>query len=171
MRKRNINHNIPIKTIVLIIITIFFLTISIGYSYLSEKLYIQGKSSIVAQDIPEDFEPGSSTFTWEIIHAWGGGDASYIYQISISIVNNDEDVETWEVSFDVPDTYDDSSTQSWIASERTYENGRLTLVAQGWNASVPKGGTLTIEFQIAFTEEETDFINNLTLNGLLVTPE
>lgn len=171
MRKRFSKHNITMKTIVLIVIAVFFLTISVGYSYLSEKVFIQGKSSIVGQSSSEDYEQGDSTFTWSIIHAWGGGTSSYIYQIKIDILNNDKDIDIWEISFDVPDTYDDSSTQSWSASERIYENGRLTLVGQGWNGSVKKGETASIEFQIAFTEEETDFIQNLTLNGLLVTPE
>lgn len=169
MRKRYIISKFSIKTIVLIIITIFFLSISVGYSYLKQKLNIYGKSTIV-QQTPPQYEAGDSTYTWEIVSAWGGGTSSYVYQIRITVNIVHEEIQDIEsIAFDVPDSYDNETTNIWIASSRTYEDGRLTLELHGWAGELESETAKTMEFQLAFTEEESDLISNLTVNGLLLS--
>lgn len=170
MRRQKIKK-MSLKTIILIVISIFFLTISIGYSYLKQSLNIYGKSTIIANQ-PGDYEKGNSTYTWKIVDSWGQEGTSYVvYQVKIDIVNMDNDISLWNISFDVPSSYNDANSNSWCASSRVYDNGRVTMVGQDWNGYIAKGSTLTLEFQLALDLEEDLYINNLTLNGLLATNE
>lgn len=174
MRKRKSNvKKMSLKTIVLIILFVFFFTISVGYSYLKQSLSMTGRSTIVQETGNSgQIINGDSTYTWEEIHAWGGGGSSYIYQVKIELFNRDDDITKWQLSFDVPDSYDDASSSIWVAESRTYENGRLTLNAQGWNASVATGATLTLEFQLAFKEQETELMTNFELiDASLLSPD
>lgn len=174
MRKRKSNvKKISLKTIVLIILFIFFITISVGYSYLKQSLSMTGKSTIV-QEIGNSGQiiNGDSTYTWTEINSWGGGGSNYIYQVKIELFNRDADITKWQLSFDVPDSYDDAASNIWVAESRLYENGRLTLYAHGWNASVATGATLTLEFQLAFKEQETELMTNFELiDASLLSPD
>jgi len=165
MRKRKSNvKKMSLKTIVLIILFVFFITISVGYSYLKQSLSMTGKSTIIQKsESSGQIINGESTYTSELINAWGGGNSDYIYQIKIEIFNRDADIAEWQLSFDVPDSYNHAGSNIWTASSSSYENGRLTLIAHSWNASVATGTTLTLEFQLAFTQEETELISNLIL--------
>lgn len=173
MRKKKSNlKKMSLKTIVLIIIFIFFFTISVGYSYLKQSLSMLGKSTIVQQSGSNEFEDGNSTYTWEITSSWGQGGTSMIfYNIKLVVVNMDKDIESWEIGFDIPESYNDAQSNIWSASARTYENGRLTLFAHDYESFLAKGDILTIEFQLAFDEEVDLYLNNLTLNGYLATNE
>lgn len=171
MRKRYTISKFSIKTIVLIIITIFFLSISVGYSYLKQKLNIYGKSTIV-QQAPLQYKLGNSNYTWEIVDEWGGGASSYVYQIRITINATDEEISSIEtITFDVPDSYDDATTNIWVASSKIYENGKLTLNLHSWAGGLDGATTKSIEFQLAFKEEEPNMISNLTVNGLLLSAQ
>lgn len=164
MRKRKDGFKkISTKTIILIILTIFLITISVGYSYLQQSLSMVGKSTISKSNGSGQIINGESTYTWTLINSWGGGGSSYIYQIKIEIFNKDEAIEKWRLSFDVPDSYDHAGSNIWIAESSSYENGRVILDAHGWNASIPTGGSVSLEFQLAFKEEVNDLISNLEL--------
>lgn len=174
MRKKE-TKRISLRAVVIIIISVFFLTISVGYSYLKQSLNITGKSSIVAQQGGGDveYEEGNSTYSWNVISSWGEGtpEAPLFFQASITVINMDEDIESWELSFDVPESFNNEKSNAWSASEKIYENGRVTIKAQSWNAFVPKGGELVFEMQYAFDSNVEFRIDNLALNGKLATYE
>ena len=171
INKRNVSK-LKLKTLVLIIVTIFFLTISVGYSYLKQSLTFSGKSTIVQQGGSGDFVEGVSTYTWEITSSWGqGGSSIMFYNIKLIIVNMDEDIQSWEVGFDIPPYYNNEKSNTWSASRREYENGRLTLYAHDYESFVGKGDSLTLEFQLAFDEAVDFYLNNVSLNGYLITLE
>lgn len=172
--RRKEKKRISLRAVVITIISIFFLTISVGYSYLKQSLNITGKSSIVSEQGGDtEYEQGNSTYSWTVLNSWGDGtpDSPYMCQASITIINMDEDISSWEISFELPSSYNDEKSNAWSVSEKTYENGRLTLKAQSWNASVPKGEELTFEMQYAFDTNVEFYVENLTLNGKLATYE
>lgn len=174
MRRRE-KKKISLRAIVIIIISIFFLMISIGYSYLSQNLNISAKSTIVPQQGGggSNFEQGNGTYNWKITNSYGVGteEDPLILELSISVVNMDGDISQWEIGFDIPETYNETRTNAWDASSRTYENGRLTLVAQPWNGAIPNGGSYTLSFQLALNEMIDFEVENLTLNGKLLSYE
>lgn len=162
---------ISMKTVALILITILYLIISIGYSYLKQSLNIFGKSTMIPQKLSE-YEKGNSTYIWSIDRNWQQGGTTYVmYNIKLSIVNMDKDIDQWVISFDIPNSFSEERTNVWGASLTTYKNGRLTLVSQNWNGYVAKGSTLDLDFQLAFNDNKDFYIENLTLNGLLATNE
>lgn len=170
MRRQEVK-NVSLKTIALIIITIFFLTISIGYSYLKQSLNILGQSTTVGQTSSE-YEKGNSTYTWSIDSSWGQGGTNYMtYHIVLDIVNMDADINSWEISFDIPNSYNAERSNAWAASSITFENGRITMKAQSWNGYIAKGSSLKLDFQLSFDDDQELYIENLTLNGLLATRE
>ncbi len=170
MRRQEVK-NVSLKTIALIIITIFFLTISIGYSYLKQSLNILGQSTTVGQTSSE-YEKGNSTYTWSIDSSWGQGGTNYMtYHIVLDIVNMDADINNWEISFDIPNSYNAERSNAWAASSVTFENGRITMKAQSWNGYIAKGSSLKLDFQLSFDDDQELYIENLTLNGLLATRE
>lgn len=170
MRRQDVKK-VSLKTIALIIITIFFLTISIGYSYLKQSLNILGKSTIVEQT-PNKYEKGNSTYTWSIDSSWGQGGTNYMtYNIVLNIVNMDADIGSWEISFDIPNSYNAERSNVWSASSVTFKNDRITMKAQSWNRYIAKGSSLKLDFQLSFDDNQDLYIENLTLNGLLATRE
>lgn len=170
MRRQEVK-NVSLKTIALIIITIFFLTISIGYSYLKQSLNVLGQSTIVDQT-PSEYEKGNSTYTWSIDSSWGQGGTNYMtYHIVLDIVNMDADINSWEISFDIPNSYNAERSNAWAASSVTFENGRITMKAQSWNEYIAKESSLKLDFQLSFDDDQELYIENLTLNGLLATRE
>lgn len=170
MRRQEVK-NVSLKTIALILITIFFLTISIGYSYLKQSLNILGQSTTVGQTSSE-YEKGNSTYTWSIDSSWGQGGTNYMtYHIVLDIVNMDADINSWEISFDIPNSYNAERSNAWAASSVTFENGRITMKAQSWNGYIAKGSSLKLDFQLSFDDDQELYIENLTLNGLLATRE
>lgn len=170
MRRQEVKK-VSLKAIVLIVITIFFLTISIGYSYLKQSLNIIGQSTIVAQK-PSEYKKGNSTYTWSIDSSWGQGGTKYMtYHIVLNIVNMDADINGWEISFDIPNTYNAERSNAWAASSVTFENGRITIKSQSWNGYIAKGSSLNLDFQLSFDDDQALYIENLTLNGLLATRE
>ena len=169
-RKKKLNK-ISSKTIVLIILIVFFLTISVGYSYLKQSLSLSGKSTIVQQG-SSDYEDGNSTYTWEVTNSWTqGGSSLWACDISITVVNMDQDIDIWEIAFDIPPNYNEQQSNIWVASSKIFENGRLTLVGFDYEPVFEKGTSKTIKFHLAFDEEPDMYIENLTLNGFRATLE
>lgn len=167
MRKRTTTlKKVSAKTISLILIIIFFVTISVGYSYLKQTLIIAGKSTIVKKESSGDYVDGESTYSWEITNEWTqGGSTEWACDIDLTVVNMDEDIKVWEIAFDIPEEFNEQKTNFWIASSVTYENGRLTLVGFDYEPLFEKGTSRTLKFHLIFDQQVDMFIENLTLNG------
>lgn len=169
MKKLKTKKKMKMKTIVTIVMVIFLLTLSTGYSYLHAKLKIEGKATIAAKNIKtENYEKGQSVSSWNIVAQLRQGNSPFeIYDIKMTIVNNDGNVDSWEIGMDVPDSYVESKLKTKCASNAQYNNGRLILYSESWNGKVNKGEILTLEFQIALKNDTKLDIKNITFNGLL----
>ena len=138
---------------------------------MKQSLNILGQSTTVGQTSSE-YEKGNSTYTWSIDSSWGQGGTNYMtYHIVLDIVNMDADINSWEISFDIPNSYNAERSNAWAASSVTFENGRITMKAQSWNGYIAKGSSLKLDFQLSFDDDQELYIENLTLNGLLATRE
>ena len=138
---------------------------------MKQSLNVLGQSTIVDQT-PSEYEKGNSTYTWSIDSSWGQGGTNYMtYHIVLDIVNMDADINSWEISFDIPNSYNAERSNAWAASSVTFENGRITMKAQSWNGYIAKGSSLKLDFQLSFDDDQELYIENLTLNGFLATRE
>ena len=106
MRRRKF-EKLNLKVVATVILILFFITISIGYSYLKQQLNIYGKSTKIAQKV-ENSEDGYSTYTWQINNYEKIEGTDYTeYDISLKVINMDSDISSWVISFDVPNGYND----------------------------------------------------------------
>lgn len=170
MNRNTHKRKIKFKTITLICLSIFFLTISVGYSYLQTQVKIEGKATITAKDIKVNYPVGKSVATWKITNKWKSDKTNETnYQIELKIVNNDEIINSWIVAFDVPNSYNQNLPQSNSSFTNIYENGRLTLYSKNDSQHILQGEIISIDFTIALEGDEDFEIKNLTLNGLLVS--
>ncbi len=161
-------RKVKITTIVFIILTIFFLTIGVGYSYLQQRLGISGKAT-VTPTIVDGYIQGNSTYSWKILDSSENSETDEItYKVKMDITNLDKDISTWKVSFNVPKSYNDVSSKIITKSYKTYSNNRINLVGSDTNNFVSKGDTLEIEMELVINSEEDFSINNVVLNDLLV---
>ena len=164
MRRRRFER-INLKIVATVILILFFITISIGYSYLKQQLNIYGKSTKIAQK-SESNEKGNSTYTWQINNSEKLEGTEYtVYDISLKVVNMDSDISSWVVSFDIPNGYNDEMSKVNDTSSKKYENGCLTLYAKDENRFISKGNTLNIKMKLAFKDGSKVNLENLSLNG------
>lgn len=153
-RKESINY----KLIIAIIVVAFFFIISIGYSYLQTQLKIKGKATITSQEQVVSYPKGNSRCTYKIEKN------NQTYNVVLNIVNNDEEVNTWNVEFDVP-----NSIQNIVCNYSCSVNkGRMKIIYKSGNDIIQKGSTKSINFKVDLKNNENFNIKNLTLNGLLV---
>ena len=68
MRRKKVK-TIKLKAISIVLVAIFFLTISVGYSYLQQKLNIYGKSTITVQNDGK-YINGNSIFSWNVVDTY-----------------------------------------------------------------------------------------------------
>lgn len=143
---------------------------SIGYSYWSTSLKIEGKvtSGEVTPDLPSEIS--QSTVTWGIVNEWGTGTSSdpKFYQVKIDIENHDGDMDEWELSFEVPDGIMSEKINSWGASSTTVEGNRVYMKCQSWNGAISDGNILNLEFQLAFDREVDFYVKNIVFNNKLI---
>ena len=166
MRRRKLK-TMNLKAISIIAVAIFFLTISVGYSYLQQKLNIYGKSTIVPQN-EEGYLKGNSTFSWSIVNV-DEQDKFKTYEINLIIINKDADISSWEIAFDIPQGYIDSKSNVENGVSKRIENNRLILTsATDSNGYLSKGSKLEINIDLTFTNDKFE-INNLTLNDRLAS--
>ena len=103
MRKIRKRSNLNFKLIALIVI--FFVAISIGYSYLQAQLKIEGKATITMKEQEISYPRGNSTGTYKITKYSSQSDSDYTtYDVTLNIVNNDEEINLWKIEFNVPQT-------------------------------------------------------------------
>lgn len=145
---------------------ILLLFIPYGYSLLSETVTIKGKANILPNISPEY---GNSTYSWSLLYEWGGSGSPKFYQVEIPILNLDGDIASWEIKFDVPNGFLVDQSNIWQSSSITLSGNTITLLPQSWNQSLANGETLSLNMQLAFENEINLDINNLILNGKLVT--
>ena len=164
MRKQKVKNK-KVTIIVLIAISIFFLTISVGYSYLQQKMNIYGKATVVTDESGK-YIKGNSTYKCEIRNtAENDGENYKIYDVKLTIVNMDSDISSWQVSFDVPQGYKDAPSEVAEKYSKKYADGRVTIDYK--DGYIAKGNALELEMKLAINGEFD--INNLTLNGRLAT--
>ena len=153
--------------IAIAIISIFFLTISVGYSYLQQKMNIYGKATITT-DKSGKYINGNSTYQYQIISSNEYEESNYkIYSVKINVVNMDKDITSWEVAFDVPKGYEDALSETQDGTSKKCENGRIIIKPKDGKGYLSKGNTLELEIKLAINGELN--INNLTLNGRLAS--
>lgn len=164
MRRRKF-EKLNLKVVATVILILFFITISIGYSYLKQQLNIYGKSTKIAQKV-ENSEDGYSTYTWQINNYEKIEGTDYTeYDISLKVINMDSDISSWVISFDVPNGYNDEMSNVPNASSKKYDNGCLTLYAKDENRYISKGNSLNIKMKLAFKDGSKVSLDNLSLNG------
>lgn len=169
MRRNKILEKISLKTIVFILIAVFFLTISVGYSYLKTQVSISGKATILANK-ESDYPQGDSICDVKLVNEGEQSEPEgYFYQYNVTITNLDEDVTSWEIEFDIPNSIDVISIKSSDASSVIFENGRVYLRAQSLNGYVSKGNSFEIGLQIAVSKQCNLNMDNFTFCGKLVT--
>ncbi len=150
------------KIISIIILLVFFLMISVGYSYLRQQLNIYGKSTKIVQD-ENNYTQTESTYSWNIVNTTKQEDTIYtIYNIKLNIVNMDEDIYSWRISFDIPEDYQESMSNISGVSSVEFDNGQLVLLND--STYVAKGNSIDLDMQIALSTENFS-ISNLALNG------
>lgn len=168
MRRKIKKKNLNIKIIVIASICAFFLVISIGYSYLQTQLKIEGKATIVAQEPKSTYTKGESTCTHRITKDATQSDGSIVYNINLSIVNNDEQTDLWDIAFDVPKSFQ----KVYTSYQTKHENGRLHIYYRGTNnEEFEKGSTQKISFKIKLEDNKQYTLKNITLNNLLVNAD
>ena len=168
MRRRSF-EKINLKLVSIIAIIIFFLTISIGYSVLRQKLNIFGKATITEQRV-NGYIKGNSYYKYQILNTEKNEIESYtIYDVKIIVTNMDNDITSWKVEFDAPQGYKDSQSSSISNIQTKFENGRITIIPNNSNGFIAKGSNLEIETKIAIAGQGELSINNLTLNDKLAS--
>lgn len=168
MRRKVNKKKISINVIISICLIAFFLTIGVGYSYLQAQVKISGKSTIIAKNpVGGNYPKGNSTMTIQDKNNIMEKNIN-VYRMTLTITNQDADISSWAIAFDIPSNFCGTANDFSFASSIKVENGRLIIYPKSGNASLAKGTSLNCNLQLQF-EGETDFsIKNLTLNGLLV---
>lgn len=143
----------------IILLSTFFM--AYGYSLLSDTTTIKGRANILSNDT------SNSTYSWKAPNTWGTGnnwDPTW-YQLEFTINNNDADISEWTLNFDVQDGILPERTNAWSASSTSVSGNTVTMVCQSWNGYVVSGGSVTLGFQLAFSNALPMSISNVKLNG------
>lgn len=173
---RNAREYMLLRNGSIFIFICIFILIGTGYALLNTQIEIQGKATLNVIDPTHPVEPSLSVATLEIVSDWGGGSI-----IKILITNNDEDLEEWNLSFEVPTQLTDvlvhngsaisdaitnfDGNKVTIKMNKTHEDG-----STNWAASWAKGENKYIQVQFTFSEEVENFsISNLIFNNKLIT--
>lgn len=166
-RKKRI---IKVRDIMLIFL-VNILCISIGYSYWSTNLNIKGSVISIKKNPDLPSEISSNKLTWEIVNSWGTGTSNNpeFYQVKIDIENHDGNISEWELSFEVPEGIIEEKINAWIASSTRVEGNRVYMKCQSWNAVVPDGGILKLEFQLPFSQKVDFHVKDVVFNNKLIT--
>lgn len=144
---------------IVLLLFIGILCLSVGYSYYSTQLNINGNVKMSKEeegdpDIPT--EKSKSRLTVEVTNSWINADM-YYYQLNLVLKNLDEDVNGWLITIDVPPYVDVEKSGFWCAAEVTVTEyatfHRISFSNYDWNANVNLEGEFTFGFNIVFTEE------------------
>ena len=150
--------------IIFAIFAISILFVSTGYAIFSDSLNIVGKANILASG-GSDVEYGNSTYNYKLYSIWPNSFGGMTYQTIISFTNLDEDMDSWEIKFDLPDGFLIDKSDLWQASSRTLSGNTVTLKDAGWNGYIANGSTFDFNFILAF-DREVDFnFTNFIVNG------
>ena len=111
---------------------------------------------------------GNSTFSWNIINTENIEGTNYkAYYINFKVINMDEDISLWNVSFDEINGFITSMSERTDASRIALENGKIIIYGKDENAFVSKGSILNFVVKLVLDNNEDIDITNLALNGKL----
>lgn len=162
---------------IFVIILIFLVSISLGYSLFSSELKMIGSVSISKEQSGENSETdlpielSNSILNVDIGTHWTSENIHY-YNMNIILTNLDEDVTEWLITIDVPPKVDVAKSSFWCAAEveitRVGDHDRITFKNYSWNAEKPINSEIQFGFNIAFSEEVKIQLTNVIFNGKLV---
>lgn len=166
INRKFIREKSNVKIIIFIVLSIVFLSIGIGYSYLKEELNIFATATMATNT--DNYKKGNSKYYWEV-EDYVGENEGRIYNIKLNIINYDEDLKNPVISFDVPNSFKiDKSKINNENANMSYDGKRVNIML---NDFVIKDETLTLDLSLMFRDIQEIYINNLTLNGLLAINE
>lgn len=179
MRKRKHSRNTKeymlLRNGSIFIFICIFILIGTGYSLLFSKLEITCKATMNVVDPEEPVDLSKSVASIKNDGSWGdatwGG--KYILE-SLSITNNDELYESWEISFDLPVEVDEVQVNTIQNTVITVDGKHVKIVkekAEGdWSATWELGAQKNIQIQFKFTTNIDElYITNLMFNNKLIT--
>ena len=109
---------------------------------------------------------GNSTYSWEITNELFTSESNlWECDINLTVINMDEDIDVWEISFNIPEGYNEQQSNFETVSLNKYEDGRLTLIGFENEPIFEKGTSKNITFHLCFDKKVDMFIENLILNG------
>lgn len=146
-----------------------FIFIGTGYALLNTQVVIEGKATMMTNNlvIKEEVGISKSTAIVKLDTSWKSN-----YMITLTINNQDANYNLWEVTFDIPDGVNKVESSNKGDVEITVVENTVTIskVTQDWASSWPlnyDNGFLQINFVF---DEEVDFtISNLIFNNKLIT--
>ena len=153
-----------------------------GTYYLWGKVYDPKTQEVLETEVSKEFkikekrieiENENITYNWEERYEWGIGDetTSKYYQIVMNIINHGEIENKWEVEFDVQPGIVIQNCNVWCANLEQIDNNTIVLKSYDWNNQIIQGGTLNLEFILAFDNPEELQINNVKFNGKTIGKE
>lgn len=123
------------------IFIISLLTMSIGYSVLSEKLSLTGTAKLKVESDSNSYDIDYS------LTSWAAGKTQYQFNPITLTYNGTEDVTTWDMIIEVPD---DSTVEACWNARCKIENGKLIIGNSDNNANIKPNQSITdFGFQIA----------------------
>lgn len=159
-------------TKIIIAVILISITFSVGYSFFSSELKINGNAEAIdTRPIIYD-EYSKSESTWEITQEpWNTGEV-YYYYIEVNLKNLDKNFDNWVLELYYPPYVVANKMSFWgSASGEVVRIGDYDVVrftSQTWNGKVNLNETLTISFIMAYSQNLTLVTDHLVFNGLLV---
>lgn len=146
-----------------IIFVVSLMTISIGYSYLSQFLSVEATGTIVSQEIMQDeFKTDNLLFTYEEKNKWySSGVYNYQYDCVLENIGT-QDYENWEIVIHFPK--DMQFLSGWSAN---YSQNLGELIVSSDGTSLNSGQSVSFGFQ--FSTKNGNFnISKVTMDGNLI---
>lgn len=198
IRKRKRPQN-PILLFISFAVIMIFVTV--GYSMFSDDISIIGTAKFKPQfeeELPEEqseelqvgeifvmpeekyLEYANSKYTYKNISNWQQGDGSYIYQISLEIINLEQDFtsENLEIGFKVNNGLVENPSQINLgiiqASRTVISDSKVLVILKENNSIIKYGDKINILAYLTYEDEQIDGISvkDVTLNGgLLIEDE
>lgn len=162
-RSKSIKGFTLMRMFAILIFILICIFIGTGYSLLTEKIEITGKSTMLSEEIKKEDVTEQSNSIVRIEHE-SSDETTYIF--SLVIDNKDKDYYQWIISFDVSDTPNEvmvCDKEEGILVE-TSEN--TITVKKDVNANWSLNSTNKIQFRVVFNKKISPLIiSNIIVNG------
>lgn len=151
-----------------------------GTYYLWGRVYDTDTQEVLKTKVSEKFivaekqiENIDINYNWEKKYEWGIGDdnTSKYYQIVMNITNDGETQNGWQLQFDVQPGIVIQNCNVWCANLEQIDDNTISLKSYDWNSQITEGGTLNLEFILAFNNPKEIQINNVKFNGKIIGKE